>query len=79
MDAPKDPSKHFDKDDYYAHPEHYYPVFHKNSSICHGHRYDPLTNTYHEDMNGEGVIFLAVDILPTEVAKEFWVAWILKR
>lgn len=128
MVAPKDPSKHFDKDDYYAHPEHYYPVFHEKiapyatcivncmywekrfprlltnqqmkelkinfnrlvgvaditcdigGSIeclkratpieCPFFRYDPLTGSYYEDMNGEGVIFLAVDNLPTEVAKE---------
>lgn len=128
MVAPKDPAKHFDKDDYYAHPELYYPVFHEKiapyatcivncmywekrfprlltnkqmkelklnlnrlvgvaditcdigGSIeclkratpieCPFFRYDPLTGSYHEDMNGEGVIFLAVDNLPTEVAKE---------
>eukprot|EP00252_Welwitschia_mirabilis_P027958 TRINITY_DN9844_c0_g1_i1.p1 TRINITY_DN9844_c0_g1~~TRINITY_DN9844_c0_g1_i1.p1 ORF type:complete len:1040 (-),score=221.91 TRINITY_DN9844_c0_g1_i1:386-3505(-) len=33
-------------------------------------RFNPLTASYHEDMSGEGIIFLAVDILPTEVAKE---------
>ncbi|KAG4942368.1 hypothetical protein JHK85_047014 [Glycine max] len=33
-------------------------------------RYDPLTNSYHDDMEGNGVICLAVDILPTEFAKE---------
>lgn len=128
MVTPKDPSKHFDKDDYYAHPELYYPVFHEKiapyatgivncmywekrfprlltnqqmkelkinfnrlvgvaditcdigGSIeclnratpieCPFFRYDPLTGSYHEDMNGEGVIFLAIDNLPTEAAKE---------
>ncbi|KAK9099643.1 hypothetical protein Syun_026688 [Stephania yunnanensis] len=33
-------------------------------------RYDPLTSSYHYDMEGSGVICLAVDILPTEFAKE---------
>ncbi|XP_010247978.1 PREDICTED: alpha-aminoadipic semialdehyde synthase-like [Nelumbo nucifera] len=33
-------------------------------------RYDPFTNLYHYDMEGNGVICLAVDILPTEFAKE---------
>ncbi|KAM0037320.1 putative oxidoreductase [Helianthus debilis subsp. tardiflorus] len=33
-------------------------------------RYDPLGDSYHEDMEGDGVICLAVDILPTEFAKE---------
>ncbi|XP_047333740.1 alpha-aminoadipic semialdehyde synthase [Impatiens glandulifera] len=33
-------------------------------------RYDPLSNSYHHDMEGNGVICLAVDILPTEFAKE---------
>ncbi|ESW26524.1 hypothetical protein PHAVU_003G126300 [Phaseolus vulgaris] len=33
-------------------------------------RYDPITNSYHDDMDGDGVICLAVDILPTEFAKE---------
>lgn len=33
-------------------------------------RYDAITDTYHEDMDGNGVICLAVDILPTEFAKE---------
>ncbi|KAH9306499.1 hypothetical protein KI387_010903, partial [Taxus chinensis] len=128
MVAPKDSSNNFDKDDYYAHPEHYYPVFHERiapyasvivncmywekrfprlltnkqmqdlklasnrllgvaditcdiggSIECLDRttsierpffRYDPLNGSYNEDMNGEGVIFLAVDILPTELAKE---------
>ncbi|KAI3871224.1 hypothetical protein MKW98_015124 [Papaver atlanticum] len=34
-------------------------------------RYDPLSNSYHEDLEGKGVICLAVDILPTEFAKEY--------
>jgi len=29
MVAPKDLSKQFDKDDYYTHPELYYPVFYE--------------------------------------------------
>lgn len=33
-------------------------------------RYDPLTNSYHHDMEGNGIICSAVDILPTEFAKE---------
>ncbi|KAF7837603.1 alpha-aminoadipic semialdehyde synthase [Senna tora] len=33
-------------------------------------RYDPLTDSYHDDMEGSGVVCLAVDILPTEFAKE---------
>lgn len=33
-------------------------------------RYDPITDSYHDDMEGNGVICLAVDILPTEFAKE---------
>ncbi|KAK9101658.1 hypothetical protein Scep_025088 [Stephania cephalantha] len=33
-------------------------------------RYDPLTSSYHYDMEGSGIICLAVDILPTEFAKE---------
>ena len=39
-------------------------------SVC---RFDPWTNSYHYDMEGNGVICSAVDILPTEFAKEvFW-------
>ncbi|KAI3920699.1 hypothetical protein MKW92_021060 [Papaver armeniacum] len=34
-------------------------------------RYDPHSNSYHEDLEGKGVICLAVDILPTEFAKEY--------
>ncbi|KAI3754136.1 hypothetical protein L1987_53914 [Smallanthus sonchifolius] len=33
-------------------------------------RYDPFGDSYHEDIEGDGVICLAVDILPTEFAKE---------
>ncbi|GAB2291553.1 hypothetical protein Dimus_025807 [Dionaea muscipula] len=33
-------------------------------------RYDPLKDSYHYDMEGNGVICSAVDILPTEFAKE---------
>eukprot|EP00249_Psilotum_nudum_P019538 c27304_g1_i1 orf=257-3433(+) len=33
-------------------------------------RYDPLSDSYHNDMNGDGIIILAVDNLPTELAKE---------
>jgi hypothetical protein len=33
-------------------------------------RYNPSTNSYHDDMEGDGVICLAVDILPTEFSKE---------
>ncbi|VFQ63406.1 unnamed protein product [Cuscuta campestris] len=33
-------------------------------------RYDPINNTYHHDMEGNGIICSAVDILPTEFAKE---------
>ncbi|XVF48812.1 hypothetical protein PTKIN_Ptkin03bG0218400 [Pterospermum kingtungense] len=124
----KDPSKTFDKADYYAHPEHYDPIFHEKiapyasvivncmywekrfprllstpqiqdltrkgcplvgisditcdigGSIEFVHestsidlpffRYDPLTGSYHHDMEGNGIICAAVDILPTEFAKE---------
>ncbi|XP_044463727.1 alpha-aminoadipic semialdehyde synthase [Mangifera indica] len=124
----KDPTKKFDKADYYAHPEHYNPIFHKkivpyasvivncmywekrfprllstqqlqdlmkqgcplvgisditcdiggsfefvnqSTSIDSPFfRYDHLNNSYHDDMDGNGVICLAVDILPTEFAKE---------
>ncbi|VAI61789.1 unnamed protein product [Triticum turgidum subsp. durum] len=34
-------------------------------------RYDTSTNLYHDDMEGDGVICLAVDILPTEFSREF--------
>lgn len=33
-------------------------------------RYDPFSNTYHDNIEGDGVICSAVDILPTEFAKE---------
>lgn len=33
-------------------------------------RYDPIKDSYHDDMEGDGVICLAVDTLPTEFAKE---------
>ncbi|KAF9680334.1 hypothetical protein SADUNF_Sadunf06G0110300 [Salix dunnii] len=32
--------------------------------------YDPLNDSYHHDMEGDGVIFSSVDILPTQFAKE---------
>ncbi|KAM2621541.1 hypothetical protein TB2_026280 [Malus domestica] len=124
----EDPTREFDKADYYAHPEHYNPVFHekiapyasvivncmywekrfprllstkqvqdltKKGSVLVGiaditcdiggsiefvnqttsidspfFRYDPVTNSYHRDMDDAGVICQAVDILPTEFAKE---------
>ncbi|KAJ8750761.1 hypothetical protein K2173_015942 [Erythroxylum novogranatense] len=122
------PSKTFDKVDYYAHPEHYKPTFHEKiapyasvivncmywerrfprllSSLQLQHlsrkgcplvgvaditcdiggsiefvnqttsidspffRYDPLNDSYHYDMDGNGVICSSVDILPTQFAKE---------
>ena len=36
----------------------------------HNRRYDPSNNSCHDDMEGNGVICLAVDILPTEFSKE---------
>lgn len=33
-------------------------------------RFDPAKNSYCHDMDGDGVICMAVDILPTEFAKE---------
>ncbi|XP_024932405.1 alpha-aminoadipic semialdehyde synthase isoform X2 [Ziziphus jujuba] len=33
-------------------------------------RYDPLNNSYHHDMEGDGIICSSVDNLPTEFAKE---------
>ena len=33
-------------------------------------RYDPFNNSYYNDMEGDGVLCSAVDILPTEFAKE---------
>lgn len=38
--------------------------------LIHMSRYDPCTNSCHDDMEGNGVICLAVDILPTEFSKE---------
>uniref|UniRef100_A0A1D1Z4G1 Alpha-aminoadipic semialdehyde synthase n=1 Tax=Anthurium amnicola TaxID=1678845 RepID=A0A1D1Z4G1_9ARAE len=128
MVAPKDPTKLFDKADYYAHPERYNPVFHERiapyASVIVNcmywekrfprllstkqlqelvrkrcplvgvsditcdvggslefvnqttsierpfFRYNPITDSYHDDMYGEGVICLAVDILPTEFPRE---------
>ncbi|CAN6253034.1 unnamed protein product [Urochloa humidicola] len=128
MVSHNDPTRHFDKADYYAHPEHYTPVFHERIApyatvivncmywerrfprllsigqlqqlmksdcplvgICDitcdiggsiefvdkstsiekpFFRYDPSNNSYHDDMEGDGVICLAVDILPTEFSKE---------
>ncbi|GFP97632.1 alpha-aminoadipic semialdehyde synthase [Phtheirospermum japonicum] len=104
----KDPTKLFDKAEYYAHPENYRPVFHKKiapftslqdlikkgcplvgisditcdvggsvefvnqtTSIDSPFiRYDPNDNSYHHDMEGDGIICSAVDILPTEFARE---------
>ncbi|XP_037495733.1 alpha-aminoadipic semialdehyde synthase isoform X2 [Jatropha curcas] len=123
-----DPSKPFDKADYYAHPEHYEPIFHEKiapyasvivncmywdkrfprllstqqlqdltrkgcplvgiaditcdvggsiefinettSIDCPFFRYEPLNDSYHHDMDGNGLICSSVDILPTEFAKE---------
>ncbi|RZC85852.1 hypothetical protein C5167_026532 [Papaver somniferum] len=118
----KDPTRTFDKADYYAHPEDYNPIFNgkiapyasvivncmywekrfprltitENGCPLVGvaditcdiggsiefvnqttqierpfFRYDPVSNSYHEDLEGKGVICLAVDILPTEFAKEY--------
>eukprot|EP00899_Mesostigma_viride_P017439 jgi/Mesvir1/25697/Mv01893-RA.1 len=33
-------------------------------------RYNPVSDTYHEDMDGPGIFVLAVDILPSELAME---------
>nr|XP_043627742.1 alpha-aminoadipic semialdehyde synthase [Erigeron canadensis]XP_043627743.1 alpha-aminoadipic semialdehyde synthase [Erigeron canadensis] len=123
-----DPTKVFDKVEYYAHPERYRPVFHEKvapyasvivncmywerryprllsstqlKDLMHKEcplvgicditcdiggsiefvnrstsidsplfRYDPSRDSCHEDIEGDGVICLAVDILPTEFAKE---------
>ncbi|KAL6010490.1 hypothetical protein ACLOJK_000923 [Asimina triloba] len=128
MVSSKDPSKNFDKVDYYTHPEHYKPVFHERIApyasvivnsmywekrfprllsteqlrelkrkgsqligICDitcdiggsiefinqatslekpFFRYNPSTDSYHYNMEDDGIICLAVDILPTEFAKE---------
>jgi len=32
--------------------------------------YNPATGTYHTDMEGDGIICLSVDILPTEFSRE---------
>lgn len=124
----KDPTKEFDKADYYAHPENYSPIFHEKiapyASVIVNcmywekrfpplltaqqlqdlmrkgcpllgisditcdiggslefvnqttsidspfFRYDPFNDSYHHDMEGNGVICASVDILPTEFAKE---------
>ncbi|VVA10133.1 PREDICTED: alpha-aminoadipic semialdehyde [Prunus dulcis] len=124
----KDSTRAFDKADYYAHPEHYNPVFHERiapyASVIVNcmywekrfprllstkqfqdlmrkgckligisditcdiggsiefvnqttsidspfFRYDPVNDSYHHDMDGAGLICQAVDILPTEFAKE---------
>ncbi|KAG6488659.1 hypothetical protein ZIOFF_049908 [Zingiber officinale] len=128
MVAPKDSTKIFNKEDYYAHPDHYYPVFHEkiapytsvivncmywerrfprllttiqlkelmnkgcpligisditcdiggslefvnqSTSIERPFfRYDPFTDSYHDNMERDGLICLAVDILPTEFSRE---------
>ncbi|XP_059634664.1 alpha-aminoadipic semialdehyde synthase isoform X2 [Cornus florida] len=123
MVAHKDPTKVFDKADYYAHPEHYNPIFHEKiapyasvivNCMYWEQRFPRLLSTnqlqdlmrkgcplvgvsditcdiggsiefvnsttlidspffsdsYHHDMEDKGVICLAVDILPTEFAKE---------
>lgn len=33
-------------------------------------RYEPFNDSYHYDLEGKGVMCSAVDILPTEFAKE---------
>ncbi|GMN42705.1 hypothetical protein TIFTF001_011913 [Ficus carica] len=33
-------------------------------------RYDPLNNSYHQDLEGDGLLCSSIDILPTEFAKE---------
>lgn len=38
-------------------------------------RYDPDDNLYHHDMDGNGIICSAVDILPTEFAREVKLAY----
>ncbi|VVB10580.1 unnamed protein product [Arabis nemorensis] len=124
----QDPSKSFDKADYYVHPEHYNPVFHEKIApytsvlvncmywekrfprllsikqlqdlttkgcplvgICDitcdisgsiefvnratlidspFFRYNTVNNSYYDDMDGDGILCMAIDILPTEFAKE---------
>ena len=34
------------------------------------YRFNPTNNSYYQDMDGDGVLCMAVDILPTEFAKE---------
>jgi alpha-aminoadipic semialdehyde synthase len=128
MVEPKDPTKPFDKADYYAHPEHCSPIFHEKiapyASVIVNcmywekrfprllttkqlqelmrkgcplvgisditcdiggsiefvnqrasidspfFRYDPSSNSCDQDIDGNGLICSAVDILPTEFAKE---------
>ncbi|KAG9443907.1 hypothetical protein H6P81_015247 [Aristolochia fimbriata] len=128
MVAPKDPTKKFDKTDYYARPEYYRPIFHEKvapyASVIVNcmywekrfprllttkqiqelkvrgcplvgisdiscdiggsiefinqttslerpfFRYNPLDDSYNNDMDGDGIICLSVDILPTEFARE---------
>ncbi|WZZ23994.1 hypothetical protein YC2023_007395 [Brassica napus] len=128
MGEHQDPSKPFDKADYYVHPEHYNPVFHEKIApytsvlvncmywekrfprllstkqlqdltakacplvgICDitcdiggsiefvnratlidspFFRFNPTNNSYYQDMDGDGLLCMAVDILPTEFAKE---------
>lgn len=41
-------------------------------------RYDPDDNSYHHDMEGSGIICSAVDILPTEFAREVKIAYLLR-
>lgn len=33
-------------------------------------RFNPSNNSYYDDMDGDGVLCMAIDILPTEFAKE---------
>ena len=35
-------------------------------------RYDPSSNSYKDDMSGKGIIVLATDNLPTELAREVY-------
>ncbi|XP_052198511.1 alpha-aminoadipic semialdehyde synthase isoform X2 [Diospyros lotus] len=128
MVEPKAGTKSFSKADYYAHPEHYNPIFHEKiapyASVIVNcmywekrfprllttnqvqdlmrkgcplvgisditcdiegsiefvdqntlidspfFRYDPINNSYHHDMDGNGIICLAIDSLPTEFARE---------
>ena len=38
-------------------------------------RYDPKLNSYNDDMNAEGILIMATDNLPTELAKEVNLYW----